>query len=98
MKFYDREGNPHYVEFDQYRGRYAEINTFALHNIDVSLRRIAKSLESIVRMESGKNEISEKTVEPHLIRSGECPFDDIPIVDGGRFARCEKIIENESCS
>ena len=47
MKYYDKEGNPQYVQFDTYHGRYVEISAFALHNIDVSLRRIAKSLEAM---------------------------------------------------
>ena len=92
MKFYDREGNPQYVEFDQHMGRYAEINAFALHNIDVSLRRISKSLEAM----AGKTEIQEVKVEPKIVCSRECPLDAVPIVDGGMLLNGNKTIEEET--
>lgn len=92
MKFYDREGNPQYVEFDQYQGRYAEINAFALHNIDVSLRRIAKSLEDM----AVKTDTQEVKVEPRIVCSRECPLDAVPIVDRSMLLNGNKIIENEN--
>lgn len=92
MKFYDREGNPQYVEFDQHQGRYAEINAFALHNIDVSLRRIAKSLEDM----SVKTDTQEVKVEPRIVCSRECPLDAVPIVDRSMLLNGNKIIENEN--
>lgn len=98
MKYYNKDGEPHYVQFDERHGLYKEINAFALHNIDVSLRRIAKSLENIVELNGKNDEVCEKDDAHNIIRNGECPLGDITVVDGGRFDRFEKIIEDESCS
>ena len=92
MKYYDKEGNPQYVQFDTYHGRYTEINAFALHNIDVSLRRIAKSLEAM----AVKTETQEVKVEPKIVCSRECPLDAVPIVDRSMLSNGNKIIENEN--
>ena len=96
MEYYNKYGEPHYVQFDERLGICKEID--ALHNIDVSLRRIAKSLERIVEL-NGKNDgVCEKDDTHSVIRNGECPLGGIIVVDGGRFDRFEKIIEDESRS